>query len=90
MGAGSSHFIGVTWLYPAGPGAGASLPTRAVCSDSGSRDKIMNGSPGKAQWEAKAVSGGHSMWSFEFLRGRDFYPSMGLPAPPLPPISHVV
>lgn len=41
MGAGLAHFIGVTWLYPAGPGAGASLLTRAVCSDSGSRDKIM-------------------------------------------------
>lgn len=41
MGAGLAHFICVTWLYPAGPGAGASLPTSAVCSDSGSRDKIM-------------------------------------------------
>lgn len=41
MGAGLAHFIGVTWLYPAGPGAGASLPARAICSDSGSADKII-------------------------------------------------
>lgn len=39
MGAGLAHFMGVTWHYPAG--AGALLPTRAVCPDSGSRDKIM-------------------------------------------------